>query len=149
MSRGASPRTIRILAGGVPLRELWPSEEDFFRSRPDVAGMSTDDGAVIMNPYTFLSEEETESIALNEAARVVMSTRADLRPNFALTPEQEAAFTHYGPQDAVKATVAARILSGDPSARIPTVEQMAFVERLAREMGIPASRMFFKNGRTR
>jgi pyruvate/2-oxoglutarate dehydrogenase complex dihydrolipoamide acyltransferase (E2) component len=77
-----------------------------------------------------------EAVALNEAARVVMSKRTDLRPNFALTPEQEAAFANYGPQEAVKATVAARILSGDPSALIPTAEQTAFVKRLAREMGI-------------
>ena len=76
-----------------------------------------------------------------------MATRADLRPAFALTPEQETTFAQYGPQDAVKATVAARILSGDPSARMPTAEQLAFVERLAREMGIPASRMFFQKGR--
>lgn len=138
MSQRVSPRTIRILAGGVPLRDPWPSEEEFLRSRPDVAGLASDDGAVVMNPYCLLSEAEMEAVALNEAARVVMSTRPDLRPDFALTPEQEAAFTHYGPQEAVKATVAARILSGDPSSLIPTVEQMAFVQRLAREMGIPA-----------
>lgn len=75
---------------------------------------------------------------MNEAARVIMKTRAGLRPDFALTPEQEAAFANYGPQEAVKATVAARILSGDPSALIPTAEQIAFVARLGREMGIPA-----------
>ena len=136
MSGRASPRTIRILAGGVPLREPWPPEEEFLRGRPDVAGLASDDGAVVINPYCLLSEGEMEAVALNEAARVVMSKRTDLRPNFALTPEQEAAFANYGPQEAVKATVAARILSGDPSALIPTAEQTAFVKRLAREMGI-------------
>jgi hypothetical protein len=133
-----SPRIKRILPGGVPLRETRPSEEDFFRSRPDIAGMATDDGAVVLNPYSPLSEQEMDAVALNEAARVIMSTRMDLRPSFALTPEQEAAFASYGPLECVKATVAARILSGDPSALTPTAEQIAFVLRLAREMGIPA-----------
>lgn len=141
MSERGSPRTILILAGGVPLREPWPSEEEFLRSRPDVAGLASDDGAVVINPYCLLSEKEIEAVALNEAARVVMSTRVDLRPDFALTPEQEAAFVNYGPREAVKATVAARILSGDPSALIPTAEQTAFVMRLAREMGLPTIRL--------
>lgn len=139
MSSRALPRIIRILAGGVPLREPWPSEEEFLRSRPNVAGLASNDGAVVINPYCLRSEEEIEAVALNEAARVVMLTRANLRPDFALTPEQEAAFANYGPQEAVKATVAARILSGDPSALIPTAEQIRFVVRLAREMGVQYS----------
>ena len=81
-----------------------------------------------------------DAVALNEAARVIMLTRADLRPDFALTPEQEAAFANYGPREAVKATVAARILSGDPSALIPTTEQIAFAVRLGCEMGIQRDR---------
>ena len=67
-----------------------------------------------------------------------MSTRLDLRPEFALTPEQEEAFKDYGPLDAIKTTLAARILSGDPSALLPTAEQIAFVARLAHEMGVSA-----------
>ena len=133
-----SPQVKRILPGDVPLRESWPSEDTFFRSRPDIAGMATSDGAVVLNRYSPLSEEEMDAVALNEAARVVMATHADLRPSFALTLEQEAAFANYGPPEFIKATVAARILSGDPSALIPTAEQIAFVLRLAREMGIPA-----------
>lgn len=136
MSRLTLPKTIRLLPGGVPLRKPWPSEEEFFKRRRDVAGLASDDGAVVINPYCLLSEREIEAVALNEAARVVMLTRADLRPDFALTPEQKAAFAKYGPQEAIKATVAARILSGDPSALIPTAEQIDFVARLAREMGI-------------
>ena len=103
-----------------------------------LAGMATDDGAVVLNPYSPLSEQEMDAVAINEAARVVMSTHVNLRPSFALTLEQEAAFANYGPPECIKATVAARILSGDPSALTPTAEQIAFVLRLAREMGIPA-----------
>jgi hypothetical protein len=138
-----TPQIKRILPGGVPLREIRPSEEDFFRSRPDIAGMATDDGAVVLNPYSPLSEQEMDAVALNEAARVVMSTHVDLRPSFALTLEQEAAFANYGPPECIKATVAARILSGDPSALTPTAEQITFVLRLARHMGIPADAFRF------
>ena len=130
------PQVRRTLPGGVPLREPWPSEQDFFRSRPDVAGMASSDGAVVLNPHSQLSEQEMAAVALNEAARVVMSMRMDLSPSFALTPEQEEAFANYGPPECIRATIAARILSGDPSALIPTAEQIAFVLRLAREMGI-------------
>ena len=77
-----------------------------------------------------------EAVALNEAARVVMSTNAQLRPNFDLTPEQATAFANYGPLDAIKATIAARILSGDPSALAPTLAQITFVSRLATAMGV-------------
>jgi hypothetical protein len=74
-------------------------------------------------------------VALNEAARVIMR-RKNFQPQFSLTSEQRTAFASYGPPEAVKATVAARILSGDPSALAPTAEQLAFVDRLACEMGI-------------
>ncbi len=115
MTLRPSPQIKRILPGGVPLRETRPSEEDFFRNRPDIAGMATDDGAVVLNPYSPLSEKEMDAVALNEAARVIMSTHVNLRPSFALTPEHEAAFANYGPPEFIKATVAARILSGVPA----------------------------------
>jgi hypothetical protein len=131
------------------LRETQPSEEDFFKSRPDIAGMATADGAVVLNPYSPLSEQEMDAVALNEAARVIMATNVDLRPLFALTAEQEAAFVSYGPLESVKATVAARILSGDPSALTPTAAQIAFVLRLARKMGIPAGALRLATRRAR
>jgi hypothetical protein len=53
--------------------------------------------------------------------------------------ETKAVQLHFmNPLECIKATIAARILSGDPSALTPTSEQIAFVLRLAREMGIPA-----------
>lgn len=65
-----------------------------------------------------------------------MSTKEQLLPDFNLTPEQSSAFANYGPLDAIRATVAARILSGDPSALVPTDAQIAFVHRLASAMGL-------------
>jgi len=123
------------LAGNVPMREPWPSEDEFFRARPEVAGLAADDNCVVVNPHSPLSESEKKCVALNEAARVVMG-RDKLTPTFDLTPEQYRAFANYGPIEAIKATIAARLLSGDPSALAPTVEQLRFVKRLAKRMGM-------------
>lgn len=98
--------------------------------------MAADDNAVVLNPYTTLSPQEKDAVALNEAARVVMRTRSSLQPLFSLTTEQIAAFSSYGPPEAIRATIAARLLSGDPSALAPTEEQAAFVLLLAREIGL-------------
>jgi hypothetical protein len=97
--------------------------------------MAAEDDAVILSPFASRSAAEQESVALNEAARIVMR-RNGFQPQFSLTPEQEAAFANYGPPEAIKATVAARILSGDLSALTPTPEQLAFDGRLACEMGL-------------
>ena len=52
-------------------------------------------------------------------------------PQFDLTPEQEEAFKDYSSStEDRKATVAARILSGDPSALKPTPEQLDYVKKL-------------------
>lgn len=135
MSRLAK-HTERILAGGVRLRKPYPSERQFFRRRPDVAGMASADGAVVLNPYTNLSEEEWECVCLNEASRVVMATKEGMQPTFDLTPDQQQSFSGYGTLADIRATVAARILSGDPSALEPTDAQIAFVLRLANAMGV-------------
>ena len=130
-----TPRQIRTLPGGIPLREPWPSEDKFFRERPDVSGLAADDDSVVINPYAPLTEAQSSAVALNEAARVVIR-RPSTRPEFVLTDEQRVAFAAYGTIEDIRATIAARILSGDPTALTPTVEQIAFVCRLASEMGL-------------
>ena len=134
-----APTLIRLLPGGIPLREASPSEKDFFMLRPDVSGMATDDGAVVLNPYTKLNEDQLDAVALNEAARVIMSSNQELQPKFELTPEQRSAFKRYGPPSAIRATIAARLLSGDPTALTPTSDQIRFVARLAQAMGVEYS----------
>ena len=62
-------------------------------------------------------------------------------PSFDLTEKQAVAFANYGPLDAIKATVAARILSGDPSSGEPTTHQLEFVRRLAEKMGVGVARL--------
>jgi hypothetical protein len=132
---GFEPRIIRLLADDIAWREPWPSENEFFKMRPEVAGMATEDDCVILNPYSNLAESEKEAVLLNESARVFMR-RSGLCPTFSLTAEQDSSFVNYGPMDSIKETIAARILSGDPSALEPTDEQLAFVRELRSRMGL-------------
>jgi hypothetical protein len=136
LTENGSPRLIAMLAGSVPLREPWPSENDFFKRCPHITGMAAEDGMVVLNPYSQLTDKQKDAVALNEAARVFMNRDPTLQPQFALTPEQERAFADYGGPAEIRGTIAARLLSGDPSALSPTQEQAAFVHKLANAMGI-------------
>jgi hypothetical protein len=53
-----------------------------------------------------------------------------------LTDEQRKTFANYGPIEDIKATIAARIISHDPSALKPTADQLRFVKQLAQHMGV-------------
>ena len=116
------------------MRDPVDTELEYFKNNPTVTGMATEDNKVILNPYSKLSSKEKEAVALNEAARVRMRTNPELTPNFELTPEQTKFLnsnTYSKASDTDrKATIAARILSGDPSAGTPTEEQNQFVDRL-------------------
>lgn len=125
-----------LLPGGVPQREPYPSEDAFFKKNTHISGLAADDDSVVLNPYSNLSPTERHCVALNEAARVVMRRDPELQPIFDLTPEQLSSFQSYGSLNSVRATVAARILSGDPSALRPTADQIRFVKKLATAMGL-------------
>jgi hypothetical protein len=117
------------------MREPWPGELAFFRSRPDVAGLAAEDDCVVLNPYSNLNDDQKSAVALNEAVRIVMR-RDGLCPDFDLTITQKSAFASYGPIDAIRATIVARIVSGDPSACEPTPEQVEFAKMVARKMDL-------------
>ena len=99
-----------------------------------MAGLAAEDGTVVLSPYAELSDKQMQVVALNEAARVFMMQNRILRPTFKLTKKQKEKFASYGPVQAVKETIAARILSGDPSALNSTRAQLLFVKRLRRAM---------------
>jgi hypothetical protein len=123
---------------GIDIRQdLFPGEDDYFRKNPQVTGMAAEDNRIIMNPYSTLKDTEKKAVMRNEAARVHMRVGNIEPPRFALTPEQEKAFAGYSenPLDRLS-TVAARILSNDPSALTPTAEQKEYVKRLRNFMGI-------------
>jgi hypothetical protein len=124
---------------GVPLREPYPSEVEFFKSNRDVAGMAAEDNMIVMNPFSKLKPQELDSVKMNEAARVFM--RKSMPPEFSLTEEQMNYLSSnpsyaQAPEVEQKATIAARILSGDPSGGSPTKEQSAFIKSLRKAMGI-------------
>ena len=136
--KGAGLLGIKIgsLIHGIPLRsKLFPGEESYFKSNPHVAGMAADDNQIVMNPYSRLSKSELDAVMQNEAARVHMRTGTVAPPRFALSPEQESAFKSYSSDPVDRAsTIAARILSNDPSALTPTAEQLEYVNQLRRAM---------------
>lgn len=92
--------------------------------------MAAEDNAVVLNPFSQLSKSELEAVALNEAARVFMRRHQEFRPSFSLNEQQKSAFANYGSEQDVRETIAARIVSGDPSALNPTPEQVEFASRL-------------------
>jgi hypothetical protein len=123
---------------GIGMREPYESELEYFKNNPNVAGMAAEDDKIILNPYSKLKPQEQESVKLNEAARVHMRRKMLPSPRYALTPEQEKAFSTYGTGniDDIRQTLAARILSGDPSALTPTPEQLEYVKQLRQFMGV-------------
>jgi hypothetical protein len=123
---------------GYEVRQPSQSELDYFRKNPQVGGMAAEDGRIILNPASKLSSEEKAAVAKNEAARLYMRENGVV-PDFELTPEQKATFagTAYGTpenESALKSTIAARILSGDPSAGNVTADQKAFANDLAKRL---------------
>ena len=119
---------------GYKIREqLYPGEESYFRANPHVSGMAAETGDIILNPHS-PADVNRNSVARNEALRLHLREQ-NIKPDFALTDEQRQGFagTPYGnDEDALRATIAGRIYSGDPSARA-TPEQRAWVDQLTQK----------------
>ena len=116
---------------GYQIRKPFAGEDKFFKGRPDVGGMAAEDGKIVLNPYSSLKEQEKMQVAKNEAIRLWIRDNKPELP-FEVTKEQSKAFskTEYGsnPQ-ALKETIVARVLTGDPSA-MATPEQQSFANKL-------------------
>jgi hypothetical protein len=105
--------------GPVEVRSPYESELKYFREHPEVAGMAAEDDRVILNPYSGLTPEEYDAVRQNETYRVLMR-RHEIGPEFDLTEAQQQAFqdTPYANDPvALRQSIVARILSGDPSAQ--------------------------------
>jgi len=122
---------------GIGVRpDLYPGEDKYFKENPTVTGMAAEDDKIILNPYSTLTDSEKEAVMLNEAARVHMRRNFD-PPRFELTPEQQERLGSYSENvDDIRQTIAARVLSGDPSAGEPTPEQQEYVQKLRQFMGV-------------
>jgi hypothetical protein len=116
------------------IRTPYESELEYFKSNPTVSGMAADDDKIILNPYSKLSKKEQDAVALNEYGRIVMRTNPQFAPNFALSSDQVKFLDSNTYKDAPEqdrmATIAARLLSNDPSAGTPTIDQLKFVNKL-------------------
>ena len=116
------------------MRQPEQGELEYFKSNPNVSGMAAEDNKVILNPYSKLSKSEKDAVALNEYGRIIMRTNPNFAPNFKLTDQQAKFLGSNTYKDAPEqdrlATIAARLLSGDPSAGTPTIDQLKFVNSL-------------------
>jgi len=113
-------------------RKPHQSELDYFKKNPGVSGMAASDNKVILNPYSDLTDEQYQSVYKNESARIYM--RENGGPDFEITDKQKEAFSNYGSLQNIKDTIAARILSGDPSALDVTDEQREYAGGLVKSM---------------
>jgi len=112
--------------------KLYPGEDEFFKQNPGTTGMAAEDNRVILNPYSGRSTQERDSVTTNEQARILMRTGKAPKPDFDITDEQKKAFkgtAYEKDEQAMRETLAARILSGDPSAGKPTRQQSEFVSK--------------------
>ena len=108
--------------------KLHPGEDKFFKDNPNITGMAAETDDVILNPYSDGGVNK-KAVAKNEAFRLQLRKQNET-PNFNITNEQREAFadTSYGKNEKdLKSTIAARIYSGDPSAKA-TPEQTKWVE---------------------
>jgi len=122
----------------APIRQPTESELQFFRRNPNVPAYAAPDNKIVYNPFVSLSAEEREALYQNESARIFMRLNDQARPSresFKLTQQQQqtqypAAPIPQDPQQSLRETIAARALSGDPSAGAVTPEQQRFVDEL-------------------
>ena len=126
----------------APTRDPYPSELEFFRKNPNVAGYAAPDNKVVVNPFNRLTPEENMALIENESARIFMRQDHSARPteqSFPLTPQQQKmpypkSPPPQDPQHALRSTVAARMVAGDPSAGRTTEAQEKFFEELRARM---------------
>ena len=105
-------------------RQPTQSELNFFKSNTNVGGYAAPDNKIVMNPYSNLTDREKRLVGLNEGARLFMRDNPSMVGNFGLTKEQERNFANYSDNiEDKRATILARILTGDPSVGNPTIRQ--------------------------
>lgn len=119
---------------GVPVRPTYESEDDFFKGRPDVAGMATEDGSIITNRYSTISPKGMSKLPRLEGFRQRMKQYRNENPDYrgpALTEEQQYYFENYSPYEGDRLdTILSRALVGDKYIPALTDEQAQELARL-------------------
>jgi hypothetical protein len=93
------------LVNSYGIRKPYKSELEFFKKRPEVAGMATEDSKIILNPFSSNNPQEEQ--------------KSMFKGSEYETDEQSA-----------KQSIIARFLTGDPSAGNVTKEQKDFADAL-------------------
>lgn len=110
---------------GYQQREANQEESEWFEANANISGYASDDGYIVINPFSNLSKKELEGVCINEAIRLFMREH-EISPKIQLTQLQTDFFkgtAYEGMPDAAKQTIIARIISGDPSALDYTTHQ--------------------------
>ncbi len=115
-----------------PERQPTDSELDFFKKNKQVAGYAAPDERVVFNPFgvTVDNANARNSVHFNEALRQVMNKNGSMF-DFYVKPEQAETLGSVYQQNpnAMRQSIIARMLAGDPSVGPPTIAQL----RAARE----------------
>lgn len=114
------------------VREPYKGEDSYFKKNPKVGGMMTEDNMIILNPYSSLTPEQKNAVALNEAIRLVIK-KSNFPIDFELTDSQKEFFkgTEYEKnQEEAKKSILARILTNDSSVQTPSEEQLSIANSL-------------------
>ena len=123
---------------GYAVRNPYKSEDVWFALNPKVTGMAAEDGRIVLNPYSGISDEQKAAVAKNEAIRLFMREN-NVDPQFKVTPEQMKSFagTEYGKkgnEGFMRQTLVSRILTGDPSAGNVTEEQRKAAQSIMQQI---------------
>ena len=108
------------------VRDPYKGEDTYFKKNPKVGGMMTEDNMIILNPYSKLTPEQKNAVALNEAIRLVIK-KSNFPVEFDLTEKQKEFFkgTEYEKnEDEAKKSILARLLTNDSSVQEPSEEQL-------------------------
>ena len=121
---------------GYEIRTPFDSELEFFKKNPNVTGMAAEDGRITLNPFSDIDLAGQKIVAVNEAARLLMRENK-IKPDFDVTDDQRKDFkgTPYeNDDDALKETILARAVSGDPSAGKLTARQKEWAKLVGAQL---------------
>jgi hypothetical protein len=110
---------------GYRLRKANEEEVLWLSKNPSVAGYASDDGYIVINPFSTLNKNEVNSVCINEALRLFMRDH-QITPRIKITKKQKNFFmgtAYEGRVIETKQTIVARIIAGDPSAQDVTPTQ--------------------------
>ena len=111
-----------------PQRDATRSEQAFFLSNPSVAGYASPDSKVVMNPgFT----GNADSVLFNERLRQLFRDQPDLVPGDMQVHQHQVPSDQYANDPiALRSTVLARLLAGDPSGSPYSAQQYEAAQRI-------------------